>query len=86
LAVEFLDELERKVDLLIKTLADLRRENAALKEEAAKSTSGDSEIEKENRALKKEIGVCRTDLQSKEVKLASTAGRIKSLIEKIAAV
>lgn len=86
MAVEFLDELERKVDILIKTLAELRKENAALKEEAGKRSSGNSEIEKENRALKKEIGVCKADLQSKEEKLRAAAGRIQGLIEKIAAV
>lgn len=86
MAVEFLDELERKVDLLINTLAELRRENAALKDDVAKSASGGSEIEKENRALKKEISVCRADLQSKDENLKSAAGRIRSLIEKIAAV
>jgi FtsZ-binding cell division protein ZapB len=86
LAVEFLDELERKVDILIKTIAELRKENAAFKEESVKRSSGSSEIEKENRALKKEIGVCKADLESKEEKLKSAAGRIQSLIEKIAAV
>jgi FtsZ-binding cell division protein ZapB len=77
LAVEFLDELERKVDILIKALAELRRENAALKEEAGKKSSGNSELEKENRSLKK-------DLQSREEKLKAAAERIQGLIAKIA--
>jgi FtsZ-binding cell division protein ZapB len=82
LSVEFLDELEEKVDVLIKALADLRGENAALRESAVK---GSSEMEKENRALKKEIGACRADLQSKEEKLRAAAERIQGVIEKIAA-
>jgi FtsZ-binding cell division protein ZapB len=86
LAVEFLDELERKVDLLIKAHAELRRENAALKEDAAKNAGSVSETEKENRALKKEIAACRADLQSKEERLKGAAVRIQNLIEKISAV
>ena len=86
MAVEFLDELERKVDILIKALAELRRENATLKADVENKSSGPSEIEKENRALKKEIGVCRADLQSREEKLRAAAERIQGLIEKITAV
>ena len=84
MAVEFLDELERKVDLLIKALAELRRENASLKEDVITKSSGTSEIEKENRALKKEIGLCKADVQIKEEKLKSAADRIQGLISKIA--
>lgn len=56
MSVEFLDELEKKVDILIQNLAELRQENAGLKGEVSKKSGGVSEIEKENRALKKEIG------------------------------
>jgi FtsZ-binding cell division protein ZapB len=86
LAVEFLDELEKKVDILIENLAELRKENAALKEEEGKSSSSASEIEKENRSLKKEVDVCRADVQSKQEKLKAAAERIQGLIKKIAAV
>lgn len=86
MSVEFLDELERKVDILIKELADLRRENVGLKEDVSKSSSGASEIEKENRALKKEADVCRAEVQTKQEKLRVAAERIQGLIKKIAAV
>lgn len=86
MSVEFLDELEKKVDILIKDLAELRKENAALKEEAEKRSNGASEIEKENRALKKGADVCRADLKAQQEKLGTAAERIQSLIKKIAAV
>jgi hypothetical protein len=86
LAVEFLDELERKVDILIKALAELRRENAVLKADVEKKSSGPSEIEKENRALRKEVAACSDELQAKEMKLKSAAERIQGLIEKITSV
>ena len=86
MAFEFLDELENKVDMLIKAHAELRKENATLKGELSKKSSGNSEIEKENRALKKEVGACRADLESQQEKMKRAAERIQGLIEKIAAV
>jgi hypothetical protein len=86
LAVEFLDELERKVDILIKALTELRKENVVLKNEVEKRSSGTSEIEKENRAIKKELAACSEELQAKEIKLKGAAERIQGLIEKITSV
>ena len=86
MAVEFLDELEKKVDILIDSLADLRKGNAALKEEAKSRSGSASEIEKENRALKKEVDICRADVQAKQEKLKAAAERIQGLIKKIASV
>jgi FtsZ-binding cell division protein ZapB len=86
LSVEFLDELEKKVDILIKDIEHLRKENAVLKEESGKNSSGVSEIEKENRALKKDIGACKADVQTQREKLKTAAERIQGLIAKIEAV
>ena len=86
MSVEFLDELEKKIDILIKALEQLRKENAGLKEEVEKKSGGTSEIEKENRALKKEIGVCKADIQAQQEKLKTAAERIQGLISKIASV
>ena len=86
MAVEFLDELEKKVNILIECLADLRKENEALKEEAGKRSSSASEMEKENRSLTKEVDVCRADLKAQQEKLKAAAERIQGLIKKISSV
>ena len=86
MSVEFLDELEKKVDILIKGIEHLRKENAVLKDEVGKNSSGASEVEKENRALKKEIGACKADVQTQREKLKKAAERIQGLIAKIEAV
>lgn len=86
MSVEFLDELENKVDILIKDLEQLRKENAGLKGDVEKKSSGASEIEKENRVLKKEIGACKADIQAQQEKLKAAKERIQGLIAKIEAV
>lgn len=72
MSIEFLNELEKKVDILIKNLEQLRAENAGLKGELGKKSGSSTDIEKENRALRE--------------KLRGAAERIKGLIAKIEAV
>jgi FtsZ-binding cell division protein ZapB len=83
LSVEFLDELEKKVALLVQSYQKLCEENAVLKRESGKKTGGASEIEKENRTLRKEIGACRENLQKHHEKLRAAGERIRDVIAKI---
>ncbi len=86
MSIEFLTELEKKVDILINTLERLREENAALKGELGKKSGSVSEIEKENRALKNEITALKAKAGEQHEKLRTAAERIQGLIAKIEAV
>ena len=79
MSIEFLNELEKKVDILIKNLEQLRAENAGLKGEIGKKSGSSTDSEKENRALKNDNTALRE-------KLKGAAERIQGLIEKIEAV
>jgi FtsZ-binding cell division protein ZapB len=86
LSLEFLTDLEKKVDAIIQNVEMLRQENTKLKGELEKKSLSAAEMEKENRALKTELGTCKTIAQEQHDKLNVAAEKIKGLIAKIEAV
>jgi FtsZ-binding cell division protein ZapB len=85
LSIEFLTELEKKVDLLIQKLEQLRCENTELKGEVEKNSGTVADIEKENRAIKKELGDLKATAQEQGEKLKAAAEKVQSLLAKIEA-
>ncbi len=82
-SIEFLSDLENKVDAIISNYDRLRQENIAMKGILDAKTAALAELEKENQALKKNIGELQSDSQRNQDKLKAAAEKVKGLIAKI---
>ena len=81
--MEYLSELEKKVDALIKNLDQLKRENAVLKETALQTSDELAKINSENGSLQNELDLIKSNTQEHQEKLLAATDKIKSLIAKI---
>ena len=86
MSIEFIAELEKKVDAIIQNLMQLRQENSELKGELEKKAGNFSEIENENQALKSELSSLKATSQEQQDKLSVAVERIQGLISKIEAI
>ena len=85
-SIEFLSDLENKVDAIISNYDQLRQENIAMKGVLDAKTAVLAELEKENQALKKNIGELQSDSQRNQDKLKAAAEKVQGLIAKIESV
>jgi seryl-tRNA synthetase len=85
LSIDFLTELEQKVDILIKNHEQLREENGKLKEELSNKGKNTETLAEENQALKTEIETLRSGVAEKENKLNLVADKIRVVMSKIEA-
>jgi FtsZ-binding cell division protein ZapB len=83
LSIEFLSDLENKVDSIIKNYEQLRQENSVLKEDVARKAEELAKIEQENGALKQELETAAADYRQAQEKMKAAAGKIQGLIAKI---
>jgi archaellum component FlaC len=83
LSIDFLNELENKVQALITALDNVRKENNQLREELKQNCNRISDIESENDQLKAELEMLKTDSQNQQDKLNITAERIQGLLAKL---
>ncbi len=68
LTIEFLSELEDKINVLLSTLERVREENSKLKQEIEQANGKISEIEAANENLKNELDQITTDSLGKSRK------------------
>lgn len=83
MSVDFLNELENKVNALITTLESMRQENSRLKEEIESNNGRIQGIEEENARLKEELEALRVDSQGAKEKMNVAAERIQNLLSKL---
>lgn len=83
MSIDFLNELENKVQALITALENVRLENSKLKEELEQRSNKISEMENENEQLKTEMELLKEDANGQQEKLNITAERIQGLIAKL---
>ena len=83
MSIEFLDELENKIDGLIANLNRMKDENVKLSQKLDHVNGRIGDMETENRNLKSELESLKTDSQGRQDKLNAAAERIKSLISKL---
>ncbi len=83
MSIDFLNELEDKVQALITALDNVRKENNQLREELNQNSNKISDIESENDQLKAELEMLKTDTQSQQNKLNITAERIQGILSKL---
>ena len=84
--MEYLSELEKKVDVIIKNLEQFRQENAKLKESVQQKADELAKTKGENRSLSDELDKIKSNTQEHQDKLLAATDKIKSLIAKIDAV
>ena len=77
MSVDFLNELENKVNALITTLESMRQENSRLKEEIESNNGRIQGIEEENARLKEELEALRVDSQGAKEKMNVAAERFR---------
>ncbi len=83
MSIDFLNELEDKVQTLITALDNVRKENNQLREELNQNSNKISDMESENEQLKAELELLKIDSQSQQSKLNITAERIQGLLAKL---
>lgn len=83
MAVEFLNELESKIDTLLLSVKTFKEENAKLSEEIAGVKQIISELETANGSMKEELESLRKNSEEKQNKLDSAAEKIQGLLSKI---
>jgi archaellum component FlaC len=83
LTIEFLSELEDKINVLLSTLERVREENIRLKQELEQANGKISEIEAANENLKNELDQITTDSLGNKEKLDTAAERIQGLLAKL---
>lgn len=83
MAIEFLNELENKISVLITTLDHVRGENIRLKQELEQAQGKIAEIEATNQSLKNEIDNITLDSMGHQEKLTTAAERIQGLLAKL---
>lgn len=83
MSIEFLNDLENKIQTLITTLNNVRKENDQLREELNQSSNKVADMESENEQLKAELELIKVDSQSQQDKLNVTAERIQGLLAKL---
>jgi len=82
-SIEFLADLENKVDAIISNYEQLRQENIALKGVLDSKATALAEVEKENQVLKKNFSELQSDSQRHQDKLKAAAEKVQRLIVKI---
>jgi len=82
-SIEFLSDLENKVDAIIGNYEQLRQENTALKSALDAKTAALAELESENLALKNNLGELNAESQRHQDKLKAAAEKVQGLIAKI---
>lgn len=83
MSIDFLNELEDKVQALITALDNVRKENDQLREELNQNSNKISDMESENDQLKAELEMLKSDSQNQQDKLNITAERIQGLLTKL---
>lgn len=83
MTIEFLSELEDKINVLLSTLERVREENIRLKQEIEQANGKISEIEAANENLKNEMDQITTDSLGNKEKLNTAAERIQGLLAKL---
>ena len=83
MSIDFLNELENKVNALITTLDSMRQENSRLKQDMEQSIGRVLEMEEENGRLKSELDALKTDSQSNQDKMSVAAEKIQGLLAKL---
>lgn len=83
MSIDFLNELEDKVQALITALDNVRKENNQLREELNQNSNKISDMESENDQLKAELEMLKTDSQNQQNKLNITAERIQGILSKL---
>jgi len=83
LSIEFLNELEDKVQALITALENVRNENTRLTQELEQRGGRISELETENDQLKGEIELLKENSNGQQEKLNITTERIQGLLARL---
>ena len=83
MTVEFLNELESKIDTMLLSVKMVKEENAKLSEELVTAGQKMSELETANGSMKDELESLRKNSEEKQNKLDSAAEKIQGLLSKI---
>lgn len=82
MAVEFLNDLEKKIDQLIEKIADFKDEKSRLEKDLEVKNSKINELEKENSILLAKLNEC----EGQQQKLDLASEKIQGIIAKLEAV
>lgn len=86
MSIEFLSELENKIEALLSSLERMKQENQEINKQFEKNNGRLAEIESENISLKNELETIRSDSQSRQEKMNAAAERIQGLLARLESV
>lgn len=84
--INYLDDLENKVQSLINIIENIRQENDKLKQDLLDNSTTIATIESENSQLKEELDALKNDTKENQSKLETVTERIQGLLTRLEAV
>lgn len=84
--IKSLDELENKVQALITTLENVRRENDRLRQELMDKSSKNSAMESENNQLNRELDALKNTTVDHKTKIEMVTERIQGVLARLESV
>ena len=86
MAIDALNELDRKVDNLINAFKTLKEESGKLREELEEKNRHSSELELLNQSLSGELSSLKGALDERQKKLDAAAERIQEILRRLESV
>jgi peptidoglycan hydrolase CwlO-like protein len=83
LEIEFLNNLENKVTMLLSTLESVRKQNTDFVKDLELKSSRISELEAENQYLKQKVEQIESDSSSQQQKLHLTTEKIQGILARL---
>ncbi len=83
MSIEFLSQLEDKIEMLLMTLEEYKDQNTILKQTSEQASSRISELEALNQSLQAQIDTLQSDANGAQEKINSAAERIQGLLAKL---
>ena len=84
--IKYLDDLENKVQTLMKLLENTRQENDKLKQDLLDNSNTIAEMESENSQLKQELDALKSDTLENQSKLETVTERIQGILTRLESV
>lgn len=81
--IEFLNNLENKVTMLLSTLESVRKQNTDFVKDLELKSSRISELEAENENLKQKVEQIESDSSSQQQKLHLTTEKIQGILARL---
>lgn len=86
MAIEYIDELEQKIDAIIAVVQELKNDKSKLSDQIQEQVTKIESLETENSNLAGQIGTIQGSNDDRQQKIDTAAAKIQALLAKLEAV